>query len=247
MPQYDIFKIDAGADVWVNRVIAREGDEDRVTPEGCIARLVSTRNKTDRAAMADLRRKRDEALAASDWVETRRDWIDPREEMRWRLYRARLRDLPETVADPHDYQMPGPVDVAEVDVSELTERTWRDLINWEREAREVEGCDFTPTGHERPVALQGRDKDKINLMGLKAFATGELLAGRLDTVVQFMDRENVIHNLTAIQMDQVVAVGQAYVSALYKSSWAIKAMPERPADWHSHALWPPRDMTGVVP
>ncbi|MFQ6550510.1 phage tail assembly chaperone [Aestuariibius sp. 2305UL40-4] len=97
MPMYELR--DAQGEV-ANRVICSHEDAAGLAPVGGEAILLNEHNERASQAMLRLRRERDSLLDASDWIEFCPE-MPADERISWRCYRQHLRDLPETVADPH--------------------------------------------------------------------------------------------------------------------------------------------------
>ena len=64
--------------------------------------------RSDAECLADLRRKRDSLLRASDWTQAADAPLTSAVLDAWRAYRRALRDLPATTADPRNPQWPLP-------------------------------------------------------------------------------------------------------------------------------------------
>lgn len=64
--------------------------------------------RTDAECLAELRRKRDSLLRASDWTQAADAPLTSAVLDGWRAYRRALRDLPATTADPRNPQWPLP-------------------------------------------------------------------------------------------------------------------------------------------
>lgn len=98
------------------------------------------------------------------------------------------------------------------------------------------GTDVDITGHGS-VALQGRPEDQTSLQGLAFGAQLRLGMGDSTTLMDFLDRENVLHQLVPMQMLELWQKGAAFVSAMYARSWAIKEMDPNNTDIEDPALW----------
>jgi hypothetical protein len=73
----------------------------KVNPDGTIT--------TDTAYLyGDIRQKRNQLLAASDWTQFRDSPLTTEKQDEWAVYRQSLRDLPSTVADPTNVTWPTP-------------------------------------------------------------------------------------------------------------------------------------------
>lgn len=112
------------------------------------------------------------------------------------------------------------------------------LVNDERERRILRGTTVTVPGVGQ-IPVQGRAEDSRNLQALAFAASLRMGAGDTKTPTTFHDADNVDHQLTPPQMLALWQGAAAYVSALYKASWAIKAMQPIPADFRDNDdLWP---------
>lgn len=113
---------------------------------------------------------------------------------------------------------------------------FRAAVNTKRLQVITAGTDVEITGHGT-VALQGRPEDQTSLQGLAFGAQLRLSAGDSSTLMDFNDRQNVLHQLAPIQMIQLWQMGAAFVSAIYARSWAIKEMDPSSTDVDDPALW----------
>ena len=111
-----------------------------------------------------------------------------------------------------------------------------DDVNAERARRILAGRAFDIPGYGL-VAVEGRDEDVRNLGALGTAALAQIGAGNGMDVMQFRDADNVIHDLTWMQMLALWTASTEYVSALYAASWALKddGVPE---DFADDAYWP---------
>lgn len=94
-------------------------------------------------------------------------------------------------------------------------------VNRERDRRIEEGTVITVDGYG-DVALSGREKDTVNLQGLAFGARLMLDQGDTTTITPFRDRDDVVHQLTPMQILEVWQKGSAYVSRMYQVAWAMK-------------------------
>ena len=115
-------------------------------------------------------------------------------------------------------------------------RAFRDAVNVKRLKVITAGTDVDLTGYGI-VALQGRPEDQTSLQGLAFGAQLRLSAGDSTTLMGFMDRNNVPHQLAPAQMLELWQKGAAFVSAIYARSWAIKEMNPETTDPNDDALW----------
>jgi hypothetical protein len=106
-----------------------------------------------------------------------------------------------------------------------------ELVNAERQRRMVAGKVIDG------VAVTGRDEDARNLTNLALGAQLRIAGGDLSTPTTFRDGNNVDHALTPPQVLSLWQQSAAYVSELYASSWAIKAMDPPPADITDDQYW----------
>lgn len=115
-------------------------------------------------------------------------------------------------------------------------RRFRDAVNRERARRLAAGTDVDLAGYG-PVALQGRPEDQQTLQGLAFGAQLRIAAGDA-TLSNFLDRNNVLHQLTPAQLVEVWQAGAAYVAAVYAASWAIKERDPFATNPADPVLWP---------
>lgn len=113
-----------------------------------------------------------------------------------------------------------------------------EAVNAERDRRIIAGTDITVTGVVGVVALQGRDVDQRNMLGLVQAASLRLAQGDTTTVIKFRDRNNVDHDLVPAQVIEMWSIGAAWLSATIAASWAIKALDPIPQDYAADARWP---------
>lgn len=116
--------------------------------------------------------------------------------------------------------------------------TERGAINSERVRRLSVGCSVTVTGLVGAPLVQGRAEDKANLLGLHNAAKYRIDMGDTVGPIEFRDGNNDLYALTPAQMLELYFSAALYVEAVYKASWAIKAMDPRPADVTDDTLWP---------
>lgn len=115
---------------------------------------------------------------------------------------------------------------------------FRAAVNAKRLAVITRGTTVQITGHGS-VALQGRPEDQTSLQGLAFGAQLRLGTGDSTTLMDFLDRENVLHQLVPMQMLELWQKGAAFVSAIYARSWAIKEMDPATTDIDDPELWVP--------
>lgn len=107
----------------------------------------------------------------------------------------------------------------------------RGLINQERARRLLAGTVIDG------VRVTGRDEDARNLINLAMGAQLRIAAGDTTTPTVYRDGDNVDHHLTPPELLALWQQSAAYVSALYATSWAIKAMDPLPQDITADELW----------
>ncbi|MDB5658305.1 MAG: hypothetical protein JWS10_920 [Cypionkella sp.] len=113
---------------------------------------------------------------------------------------------------------------------------FRAAVNVKRLEVITAGTDVTVTGHGM-VALQGRPEDQTSLQGLAFGAQLRLGIGDSATLMDFLDRENVLHQLVPMQMLELWQMGAGFISAIYARSWAIKEMDPSTTDIDDPSLW----------
>jgi hypothetical protein len=123
------------------------------------------------------------------------------------------------------------------DLGAIKRRAIRRLIDAERDRRIAAGCVVQVPGIGG-VPLQGRQQDKDNLQGLVTAAQLRLGQGDTTTTTPFRDAENVVGDLTPMQIVALWQGGSSYISAVYQASWAIKDSDPMPEDFAAAALWP---------
>ena len=104
-------------------------------------------------------------------------------------------------------------------------------INVERTRRMVLGHTFGD------VYVTGTDDDARNLTNLALAAQLRLASGDTTTLTDFRDGNNVVHALTPMQMLGLWQQSASFVSALYASSWALKALTPIPHDYTLDKYW----------
>jgi len=127
------------------------------------------------------------------------------------------------------------------DEADLIVLAFRDLVNVKRLEVITAGADVEITGHGT-VALQGRPEDQTSLQGLAFGAQLRLSMGDSTTLMDFLDRENVLHQLVPMQMLELWQKGTAFVSAVYARSWEIKEMNPETTDVDDPKLWLPKNL-----
>lgn len=115
-------------------------------------------------------------------------------------------------------------------------RAFHDAVNTKRLQIISDGTDVYVTGHGK-VALQGRPEDQTSLQGLAFGAQLRLSVGDNTAPMEFLDRENVLHQLFPMQMLELWQKGAAFISAIYAQSWAIKEMNPTTTNPNDPALW----------
>ena len=97
-------KVYVGADGALHSVPPRPGPDMLFSPVA--GAWIDPRS--DAECLAELRRKRDSLLRASDWTQAADVPLTAEQVLAWRSYRRALRDLPATTADPRNPQWPLP-------------------------------------------------------------------------------------------------------------------------------------------
>lgn len=112
-------------------------------------------------------------------------------------------------------------------------------VNAERDRRLLEGSVFTPTGHDRSVAVGGDDTTAKNLQGLAFAAQLRLAQGDTTHVTKYRDENNEYHNLVPGQVLDLWSQGVAWIEAVLNASWVIKETEGGiPADFKDDTHWP---------
>lgn len=124
----------------------------------------------------------------------------------------------------------------ETATAEQIVRIFRDAVNVKRAGLLAAGTDVEVTGYG-VVALQGRPDDQTLIQGLAFGAQLRLGLGDSATQMPFLDRANVLHLLTPVQMIEVWRKGAAFVSVVYRRSWVIKTMDPILTDLDEQTLW----------
>ena len=104
-------------------------------------------------------------------------------------------------------------------------------VNAERERRILVGATFYG------VAVTGDPQTVTNLANLGLGASIRLGAGDTTTVTPYRDADNVVHELTPMQMLGLWQAAASYVSLLYQKSWALKEMEIIPQDYTDDSYW----------
>lgn len=112
-----------------------------------------------------------------------------------------------------------------------------DDVNTERARRIGLGITVPVTGIGI-VSLQGDAQSRENLSGLYSAALGRMIAGQTTHVTTFRDADNRDHKMVPLQIMEMWGNGGAYVEAVYKASWAIKALQPIPVDYADDSHWP---------
>ena len=113
----------------------------------------------------------------------------------------------------------------------------RTAVTAERDRRLNAGVVVTVTGYGN-IAVQGRPTDQINLIALGDTARDLQAGGVTAAVIPFRDGNNATHNLTAVQMIEVVRKGKMSASGLYAAAWVLKDATTIPADFADDRHWP---------
>lgn len=121
----------------------------------------------------------------------------------------------------------------ERDERALLIRDFRNAVNMRRSEMITAGVVIDLAGYG-PVALQGRPEDQMSLLGLMNGAQLRISMGDSFTPMTFLDRENVLHYLTPMQMIDLWRQGAEFISAVYARSWQVKEMDPvttDPSNW----------------
>lgn len=111
------------------------------------------------------------------------------------------------------------------------------MVNAERDRRVELGAVISVTGYG-PVRLTGTTTDTRNLQALAFSAQLRIGQGDTSTLTPFRDADNVIHQLTPMEVIDLWAQGSAFVSALFQAAWALKdAESGIPADYIDDSYW----------
>jgi hypothetical protein len=113
----------------------------------------------------------------------------------------------------------------------------RAAITVERNRRLNAGVVVAVTGYGN-IAVQGRPTDQINLIALGDTARDLQDGGVTAAVIPFRDGNNATHNLTAVEMIEVVRKSKIVASGLYAAAWALKDAAIIPADFADDRHWP---------
>ena len=105
-------------------------------------------------------------------------------------------------------------------------------INEERKRRKELGIIYNG------IYLRGDPDDRENLSNLYNIAQVRLTQGDNTTVTNYMDGNNVVHQLTPQEIVDCYLAGLQYISEIYSASWSIKAMNRENLDHTSDSLWP---------
>lgn len=120
----------------------------------------------------------------------------------------------------------------------------KDVVTAYAEQLIDDGVTISITGLSEAVHVDGRDKDSRNVQGLVTAAQLRISAGDTTTVTTFRDGNNVMHDLTPLQVIELWQKSAAYVSAVYAASWAIKDDEGAiSAHFRNDARWPNPDQT----
>lgn len=110
-------------------------------------------------------------------------------------------------------------------------------VDAERDRRVLEGSTFDITDYGS-VRILGDEVTIRNLQGL-AFAAQVLIAdGNPDSITEFRDADNIVHQLTQPQVIELHLKGAAFISACFKAGWTLKDGEEIPADFAEDKHWP---------
>lgn len=202
---------------------------------------------TDAAtALAALRRERDALLAASDWTESAAaaGALAGRDLIAWRIYRARLRDWPETEADPHAPTAPGWQDLTAIDPATLTAETRSRMVDLEQVRRtqlgflyngKLFGCDETAT---RNITAAGAQAG-LAVRSVPPAVAGDYYWQDPSTPFQWITADNTLMPLDAYQTEEMSGVAATHVKRHIYAARTIKDLDPFPVDWWDDSYWPP--------
>lgn len=123
------------------------------------------------------------------------------------------------------YGLPGPAPSAED-------------VNTERDRRISLPAAVTLSGIGA-ITIDMTAQSRANITGLATLAVIQQAAGVAGPIVTFRDAGNIDHELTAAQVIEMGVQAAQAVDAVYKASWAIKAMEPIPVDFRDEELWAP--------
>jgi hypothetical protein len=136
-----------------------------------------------------------------------------------------------------DVQIQPTEDEINAEIVILIQTYLREQITNMRTQKIIEGCTVTLTGG-KIVPLTGRQEDLTDLQGLAFGAQLRVGQGDTTTLTPFRDANNVIQNLTPLEILELWSSGAAYVSSLYEASWTLKDSDPVPDDWADASHWP---------
>lgn len=105
-------------------------------------------------------------------------------------------------------------------------------INEERDRRVKLGCVIDG------VYLRGDVKDRENLSNLSQISQLRLSQGDTTTITRYKDGNNVVHELTPVEVVNLWVGGISYIDGVYQASWAIKDADRSGVDHTDDSLWP---------
>ena len=104
-------------------------------------------------------------------------------------------------------------------LQKLAERKRRELDQARDDAFAV-GLKYNFNGEIDVV--QTRSQDQINLLGLSAKAQRLIAAGQPDATLTFRGGNNVNHDLTATEINELTLEALGYIESIYERSWEVK-------------------------
>lgn len=111
----------------------------------------------------------------------------------------------------------------------------RRAVDGERERRIALPLTVTVAGLGRfPIDMDGTSQRNLN--GLASAAILRTMQGDV-TLITFRDADNVDQVMTPPQVLQMGMQVAARIDAIYKASWAIKALDPIPADFGEDSYW----------
>lgn len=122
--------------------------------------------------------------------------------------------------------------------SETKHREMSDLVNNERDRRLSVGTTVTLSTYAIPIPLQGRERDLINLIGLKDAAFTRLMLQQPSETTEFRDANNQFHTLTDAQLIELVGLGAKWAKVINEASFRLKDNPSGiPDDFEDDDHW----------
>lgn len=112
------------------------------------------------------------------------------------------------------------------------------MVDEERDRRIQVGTTFAVAGYG-DIRVAGDSTTTRNLQGLVTAAQIRVGAGDVTTLTPYRDEDNIIHQLTPLQMIDLWSQAAAFVSALFQSAWTLKDDPAGiPSNFTDGVYWP---------